>query len=175
MKQSRLVSLFETVGGTMLGFVVSFVIQYGVCSYYGLPLSPAQNVGIIGVFTVASLVRGYWWRRACEAMHVRQPLSPFMRAAIAERFRQIEQEGFSPAEDDRYLDGELGKAAGCYILHAGTLSPTTPHDWPWPAGWWKPNGCRRDLVRGVALAIAEGERIDRERHKRERWPRERTL
>jgi hypothetical protein len=168
MKQSRLMSLFETFGGTALGFVLSLAIQYGVCRYYGLPLSTSQNLGIIGIFTAASLARGYCWRRVCEALHIRRPLSPFMRAAIAERFRQIEQEGFSPNEDNRYVDGELRTAGGCYILHAGTQSPTMPHEWPWPQQWWKPNGYRRDLVRGVALAIADGERFDRERHKRER-------
>ena len=77
---------------------------------------------IIGVFTIASLIRGYCWRRICEAMHVSRPLSPFMRAAIAERFRQIEHEGFSPEDDDRYVDGELRLTAGCYLLHAGTLA-----------------------------------------------------
>ena len=173
MKQSKLLSLFEVMGGTALGFIVSLAIQYGVCRYYGLPLSTSQNAGIIGVFTVASVIRGYFWRRICEALHVRRPLSPFMHAALAERFRQIDAEGWSFDHDDQHSDGELAQAAACYMLHAGTESKTTPHEWPWSSAWWKPAGYRRDLVRGVALAIAEGERLDRLRHKRERrgWDR----
>jgi hypothetical protein len=176
MKQPKLLSLFEVIGGTALGFVVSLAIQYCVCRYYGLPLSTSQNFGIIGVFTVASLIRGYWWRRVCEALHVRRPLSPIVRAALAERWRQIEQEGWSLDHDDGYQQRELGRAASCYLLHAGTESSTTPHDWPWSADWWKPAGYHRDLVRAIALAIAEGERFDRMRQKRERrgrdaaWP-----
>jgi hypothetical protein len=173
MKQSRLMTLFETVAGTALGFLVSFVIQYGICRHYGLPLSTSDNLGIIGVFTIASLVRGYVWRRICEALHIRRPLSPFMHAALSERFRQEDEEGFSPDHDDHYDRGELGSAGAAYVLHAGTASTTIPHEWPWPADWWKPDGYRRDMVRGVALAIAEGERFDRERLKRKRrgWDR----
>ena len=168
MRQSRLMTLFEVVGGTALGFVVSLVIQYAVCRYFGLPLSASDNVGIIGIFTVASLLRGYVWRRLCEALHIRRHLSPMMNAVIHERFRQVDAEGFSFNHDDDHDKGELGRAGACYIIHAGTVSPTVPHDFPWESHWWKPNGYRRDLVRGIALAIAEGERFDRSRVRRER-------
>ncbi len=166
MKQPKLMTLLETIGGTLLGFFVSLAIQAGVNRYYGLPLTAIDNLWIIGAFTIASLVRGYVWRRLCEALHIRRPLSPFVHAVIAERFAQIEREGFSLEHDDRYDRGVLGRAGAAYVLHAGTSSSTTPHDWPWPDAWWKPDGIRRDLVRGAALAIAEGERFDRERQAR---------
>jgi hypothetical protein len=168
-------SAFETLGGTVLGFVVSLAIQYAICCYYGLPLSTSQNLGIISIFTLASLLRGYVWRRCCETLNIRHRLTPFTHAAMAERYRQIDQEGWSLQHDDDYERGVLGRAASCYLLHAGTESATAPHDWPWPADWWQPAGYRRDLVRGVALAIAEGERFDRVRHKRERRGRDRAL
>ncbi|MDE2469120.1 MAG: hypothetical protein KGL35_10365 [Bradyrhizobium sp.] len=168
MKQPKLVSLFETIAGTLLGFIVSFVIQYGICRYYGLPLSTSDNLGIIGIFTVASLVRGYFWRRVCEALHVRRPLSPFMLAAIAERFRQIEGEGWSVDHDDKHRQGDLALAGACYAEAAGMPRGAVPIDWPWQDEWWKPAGFRRDLVRAAALIIAEGERFDRIRSKKER-------
>jgi hypothetical protein len=162
MKQTKLMSMIETAGGTLLGFVVSLAIQSAVCAWYGLPLSISQNLGIIGVFTIASLIRGYAWRRICEALHVRRSLSAFMQAVIAECFRQREVEGFSREHDKQYERGVLGRAGASYIIHAGTESKTPPHDFPWP-DWWKPAGTRRDLVRGVALSIAEGEKFDDER------------
>src|SRR5215475_12412668 len=115
MKQTKLMSMLETLGGTAIGFLGSLAIQYGICRYYGLPLSTPQNIGIIGIFTVASLVRGYCWRRACETLQIRRPLSPFVQAAISERFRQIDEEGWSHEHDDLEHDnGSLGRAGACY-------------------------------------------------------------
>lgn len=34
--------------------------------------------------------------------------------------------------------------------------------WPWSPEWWKPKDPRRDLIRGIALLIAEAERRDRQ-------------
>jgi hypothetical protein len=83
---------------------------------------------------------------------------------IAERFRQIEGEGWSlEHDDDLHSPGQLAAAGGAYALHAGTESTTTPHEWPWGSRWWKPSGFRRDLVKACALIIAEGDKFDRAR------------
>jgi len=168
MKQSRLMSIVETCGGTALGFVVSLGIQYAICWWYALPLGNAQNLAIISVFTISSLLRGYVWRRFCEAIHVRRPLSAFMTAVVAERFRQIEQEGWSHHHDDEHDAGELALAGACYAQSAGMERSfdAMPKQWPWSAEWWKPAGFRRDLVKACALIVAEGEKFDRNRKPR---------
>lgn len=106
---------------------------------------------------------------------------------LAERQRQIQQEGWSVAHDDEHDAGDLCCAGAAYALNAGcVLNPQSqqpldgaPEFWPWhdtddvsggrgetpvltqvPA-WWKPKDPRRDLVRAAALIIAEIERIDR--------------
>jgi hypothetical protein len=162
MKQSKLMSWVETCLNTAIGFVIALATQILVFPLFGYspPLSTNFKIGLI--FTVVSIARGYLLRRIFEAFHIRRPLSPFMHAAIEERFRQIDKEGWSTDHDDKQAPGELGRAGACYIIHAGTASATTPHDFPWE-GWWKPHGYRRDMVRGVALTIAEGERFDRNR------------
>ena len=70
---------------------------------------------------------------------------------------------FSPESDDGYLDGELLRAAACYLLNL--VVPKSPHRWPglwpWPSLWWKPTNPRRDLVKAGALILAEIERLDR--------------
>jgi hypothetical protein len=163
MKQSRLMSMLETALSTAAGFSLSLFLQW-ICLPWliGAPVSLHTNLVFAGIMTVASLVRGFVLRRIFEAFHIRRPMTPFMQAVIAERFRQIDQEGWSTDHDDKHEQGELGQAGACYILHAGTVSETTPHDFPWQ-GWWKPHGYRRDMVRGVALAIAEGDKFDRNR------------
>jgi hypothetical protein len=162
MKQSKLMSWLETFGGTALGFALSLAIQQGICWWYSLPLAASQNLVIIGIFTVASLIRGYWWRRICEALHIRRPLSPFMQAVIAERFRQIEQEGWDTAHDDAHYLGELAKAGAAYAFDPCATNP--PVIWPWDSEWWKPEGgMRRNWVKAAALILAEGERFDRNR------------
>ena len=170
MKQSKLASLFETLGGTALGFALALVIQHAVNWWFRLPLSDGASAGVVGVFTVASLLRGFAWRRFCEWINVRRRLTPAMQAVIGERFRQGDVEGFDAEHDDRHAPGELARAGACYILNAAL--PSTFHGnelppyWPWEARWWKPQGFWRDLVRGVALVLAEMDRALRLRRRR---------
>lgn len=95
-------------------------------------------------------------------------MSRAVKAVIAERRRQIEQEGWTPEHDDEHTDRSLAKAGALYAdvyaegYKAGDDElDDPPCDWPWADEWWKPKGPRRDLVRAAALIIAEIERLDR--------------
>lgn len=169
MKQSKFMSAIETALSTAAGFGLSLFLQWLILPILlGVEIPLHMNLAFAAIMTVASLVRGFLMRRIFEALHIRRPLSPFMQACIAERFRQIEQEGWSLKHDDQDHDaGDLANAAACYINYAGAAPGSPPpRQWRWDDGWWKPGGVRRDLVRGVALAIAEGERFDRMRSRR---------
>lgn len=163
MKQSRMMSMLESILNIAVGFGISLGAQILILPLLGVAISLAQNFQFALIMTAISIARSYCLRRLFEALHIRRPLSPFMQAVIAERFRQIEVEGWDLDHDNRHRTGELGRAGACYLAHAGTSSPTMPDGWPWEWQWWKPHGRRRDLVRGVALGIAEGEKFDRER------------
>jgi hypothetical protein len=167
MKQSRFMSLVESCGNTATGFVMALVAQAIFWPMLGVHISHGQNLISVGIMTVLSVVRSLAWRRLMEAFHVRRPLSPAMRAIIAERIRQIEVEGWDAAHDDReHLPGEIAMAGGCYaISHTGLSGEkcSQPSLWPWSAGWWKPQDFRRDLVRAGALILAEIEKFDRNR------------
>lgn len=92
-----------------------------------------------------------------------------MKAIQAERRRQIEVEGFSPAADSKaYTKGQLMDAAHCYYAAASERfiggwsvesSRAAPDGWPWDIEWWKPKSLMRDLVRAGALCLAERERV----------------
>lgn len=163
MKQSKLMSWVETCLNTAIGFAIAMATQMLVFPLFGYSPPLSTNFKIALIFTVVSIVRGFILRRLFEALRIRRHISPFMQAVIAERFRQIEVEGWSAEHDDNHERGELAKAGATYLLYAGTASPTLPSTWPWQADWWKPANYRRDLVRGAALALAEGERFDRYR------------
>ena len=64
MSQSRLASLFETCASIAIGFLVSVVITAVVMPAYGHHVTLGQNLQITAIFTVASIVRGYYVRRA---------------------------------------------------------------------------------------------------------------
>ncbi|EEF27807.1 conserved hypothetical protein [Ricinus communis] len=86
------------------------------------------------------------------------------RDVIAERQRQVAQEGWTPEHDDEHIDGEMAAAAAVYVLHgSGWHIDLAYQFWPphWNANWWKPTTSRRDLVKGAALILAEIERLDR--------------
>lgn len=82
---------------------------------------------------------------------------------IAERLRQMNEEGFSTQRDDTYVCGELSKAAACYAAFTQEHPAGDPAEhWPWDKSWWKPSKDRRkNLVKAAALMLAEIERIDR--------------
>lgn len=61
--QSRRMSLVESAANTGAGFVVSLVLQISLFSLMAIETTTSQNIVMSGVFTVASLVRGYLMRR----------------------------------------------------------------------------------------------------------------
>lgn len=104
----------------------------------------------------------------------RNELTQALSDVVAERCRQIQVEGWSPAHDDKHDDGQMAKAAAAYAGHAAAcftlgMNPDhpayakadVPRGWPWADRWWKPSSPRRDLVKAAALILAEIERIDR--------------
>ena len=64
MKQSRISSFAETCLSISIGFVVSLILTALVLPAYGHDVTFGQNLQITGIFTVASIARGYLVRRA---------------------------------------------------------------------------------------------------------------
>ena len=178
MKQSRLMSMLETALSTAAGFGLSLFLQWLILPVLlGVPVPLSTNLAFAAIMTVASLARGFVLRRLFEALHIRRPLSAFVQAVIAERFRQIEVEGFDASHDDQCPTGELANGGAAYAkqaeLHLQDGYPDVkdkrffiPNFWPWHPDWWKPAGFRRDLVKAAALIIAEGEKFDRNRKRK---------
>jgi hypothetical protein len=163
-------SALETTLSTLAGFFLSLFVQWLVLPVLlGVNIPIEMNVAFAAIMTVVSLLRQFVLRRVFEALHIRRPMSAFAQAVIAERFRQIEAEGWSIEHDDQHPVGELAIAGGCYADRAGLPGRSAsdiPARWPWAWEWWKPAGFRRDLVRAAALIIAEGEKFDRARKRK---------
>ena len=169
MKQSRLMSLVESVINIAVGLGVAMVANAIILPLVGFPISLAQNAIIAAFMTVISIARSFVLRRLFEALHIRHPLSPAMHAIIAERRRQIEIEGWDNDHDDRHERGELARAGAAYAVSAaGPKTFAFKSIWPWDEEWWKPRDFRRDLVRAGALIIAELDKFERSRKTRRR-------
>lgn len=92
-----------------------------------------------------------------------------------ERNRQLREEGWTPEHDAGHADGELSRAAECYVVAAQTAMIRddaaryhTVHKggpggrWPWSQDWWKPsNDPIRNLIKAGALIAAEIDRLQR--------------
>lgn len=171
MKQSRLMSFLETGLSTLVGLAVAMAANAFILPALGFAITLQDNAIIAGFMTVVSIARGFVMRRLFEALQIRRPISPFMAAVIAERHRQIDQEGWSEEHDAEHAQGEIAKAGAAYLEAAGATGNSyamfgVPRVWPWGREWFKPAGFRRDLVKGCALGIAEGEKFDRNRRNR---------
>jgi hypothetical protein len=83
---------------------------------------------------------------------------------VAERQRQVSEEGWTPEHDDQHDLGELARAAACYATPRLLGGSLPPQDWPWAVKWWKPtpNDRIRELEKAGALIAAEIDRLLRE-------------
>ncbi|ODS95548.1 MAG: hypothetical protein ABS56_15605 [Lautropia sp. SCN 69-89] len=72
MKQSRLMSLVESLANVLVGYVVAVVTQMVVFPLFGLAVTISENLLIGLIFTAVSIVRSYALRRGFEALRVRQ-------------------------------------------------------------------------------------------------------
>lgn len=75
MKQSRLMSMVESLANVLVGYVVAVVTQMAVFPLFGLAVTVTENLLIGLIFTVVSIVRSYALRRGFEALRMRQSAS----------------------------------------------------------------------------------------------------
>lgn len=102
---------------------------------------------------------------------IEKVFGPGCAAICKERKRQIEVESWTPENDDQYDGGELAKASASYILPEESRSMVqcawrkiVPLFFPrWNIDWWKPtpNNRSRELEKGIALGMAEIDRLER--------------
>lgn len=69
MSQSRRQSVIETVASTAIGFGIAFLATWAVMPIFGHHVTHADNFWITTIFTVISLVRGYFVRRMFNRLH----------------------------------------------------------------------------------------------------------
>ena len=72
MKQSRLMSLMESLANVLIGYGVAVATQMAVFPLFGLAVTVTENLLMGLIFTVVSIVRSYALRRSFEALRVRQ-------------------------------------------------------------------------------------------------------
>jgi hypothetical protein len=70
MKQSRLMSLVESVANVIVGYGVAVVTQILIFPVFGLQTTLGQNLAMGGVFTIVSLARSFLLRRLFETIRV---------------------------------------------------------------------------------------------------------
>jgi len=63
MNQTKLASLIESLANTFIGMVLTLALAPVVYPWFGHSFTMSQNLGIVLVFTVVSIGRGYAVRR----------------------------------------------------------------------------------------------------------------
>ena len=71
MKQSRAMSLVESVANVLVGYGIAVATQLVVFPWFGLPAHLDDALAIGGIFTGVSILRSFTLRRAFEAIRVR--------------------------------------------------------------------------------------------------------
>ena len=72
MRQSRRMSLLESLTNVAIGYGVAVATQIAVFPLFGLEVSLYDNLAIGGLFTLVSIARSYAVRRLFEAIRIRQ-------------------------------------------------------------------------------------------------------
>jgi hypothetical protein len=95
-------------------------------------------------------------------MQIYKNALPGTEMILAERERQINQEGYTAEHDDRHEVGELGLAAISYIWNEWIPnSQILKMYWPWDPESWKPKDRIANLAKAGALIAAEIDRLKR--------------
>ena len=71
MKQTRLMSLVESVANVIVGYGVAVVTQILIFPIFGLHTTLAQNLKMGAIFTVVSIARSFALRRVFETIRMR--------------------------------------------------------------------------------------------------------
>ena len=71
MKQSRLMSLVESIANVIVGYGVAVGAQILIFPIFGLHTTLAQNLKMGAIFTVVSIARSFALRRVFEAIRMR--------------------------------------------------------------------------------------------------------
>jgi hypothetical protein len=61
--QPRKFSWIESIANTLIGFIISFLIQLIIYPALNIEVKFSQNIIITSVFTLTSILRGYMVRR----------------------------------------------------------------------------------------------------------------
>jgi hypothetical protein len=72
MKQSRTMSLVESVANVIVGYGVAIVTQIMIFPVFGLHTTLAQNLKMGAIFTVVSIARSFALRRVFEAIRSKE-------------------------------------------------------------------------------------------------------
>jgi hypothetical protein len=71
MKQSRAMSLVESVANVVLGYGIAVAGQMVLFPIFGMHMTMAQNLKLAGAFTIISICRSFAFRRIFEAIRMR--------------------------------------------------------------------------------------------------------
>ena len=71
MKQSRSMSLVESVANIVVGYGIAVVSQLLLFPVFGMHMTLEQNLKLAGAFTIISICRSFALRRIFEAIRVR--------------------------------------------------------------------------------------------------------
>ena len=71
MKQSRTMSLVESVANVVVGYSIAVASQILIFPAFGLHMTMAQNLKLAGAFTIISICRSFVLRRLFEAIRIR--------------------------------------------------------------------------------------------------------
>lgn len=181
--QTRLASLKEQGINIAVGFSIQTGANFFILPLFGMRPSIGDLLGIGGIMTVISVIRGYVIRRVMEkkrAADVPPDFQHVVEEIAAERDRQIKAEGYSLAHDDEHRDSELARAAAAYAFAASLGSDErarfaqafdsnvrspgvslTARLWPWNIHQFNPTHARRDLIKAGALVVAQIGVLDR--------------
>lgn len=70
--QSRLHSFLEATANILIGSLISLLVQRLVFPLYGIQITLSQDIQIVAIFTVVSIVRSYVLRRVFNRFHKKE-------------------------------------------------------------------------------------------------------
>lgn len=119
--QSKKMSLVEAVASTAIGFVVAWIVTIFLLPAFGFPATITQSFWITVVYTIVSVIRGYYVRRGFVWLHKQLDDPPFIDISVLDSrkkpstMKQHDEGEYAEFVESRFKEMETPAAT---LMHA---------------------------------------------------------
>lgn len=120
--QSKKSSFLEAVANTVFGFIFAAILNYALLPFYGMHFTPRQSLTYTAIFTLATALRSYFFRRLFN----RRERRAFIGIDFGKEERTAFYETYEPMYTGKFVASAFCEGCGARPYQACTCDVKFP-------------------------------------------------